>query len=312
MESENITSTNATSWPKFTLFNDNIAPLMTSLSLLCFLVNVTIISLFFIDPLHSLRRPSGYLVASLNAGAMFTSISSIIMTLPGLNTTAFLSVNVFFAIFAVAATASFNFIFILSYERYLLVTAPIKYKTVATVGRVRILAVLVWLCSAIIGVFSYKSFHIHGFLWLHLPFGFAFIILVVIDIKTFIEIKKMDSNIGSITETGSQKASLNQAIKNRIDMHTKFARVVVLLLLNFIFFACPLFAFHIMNTINKGCDGCLFTSMVDDGTIYAITILLFIFNDINTALFYLILIPKYRMSFVAIFKKSNTTPNVSS
>ena len=288
------------------LFNDTTtAALLTTLSLVCFLVNATIISLFLVDPLRSLRRPSGYLVASLNAGAILTSASSVIASLPGLRNMTIISVNVCFAIYSVAATASFTFIFIMSYERYVLVTAPIKYKRVVTVGRVQILAVSVWVCSVVIGVSLFTSLSSAGFLWLSIPFAALYIILFCIDVKTFIEIKKINSSIGGITESEFQRSSLNQAMKNRIDMQTKFARVVVLLLVNFLFFASPIFVFHIMSTLNHNCSFCLFqhTTMLK---IYEATIVMFIFHDINTALFYLILIPKYRISLVAIFKKCNT------
>ncbi|CAB4026022.1 adenosine receptor A2a-like [Paramuricea clavata] len=287
----------------FSLFNNSTAPLLTTLSLVCFLVNITIISLFFIDPLHSLRRPSGYLVASLNVGAILTSTSSILITLPGIDSTIVLSVNVFFAVTSVAATASFSFIFILSYERYVLVTAPIKYKRVVTVRLVQILAASIWIWSGIIGVFMLKMFATTDHQWLSLPFGILFIILVTIDIKTFIEIKKLNSNITSITETGPERSAVSQAIKKRNNMHSRFALVVVLLLLNFIFLACPMFVYDALSTFNKKCEFCLFTSNIADATMYAATMILFICHDINTALFYLILIPKYRLSFVAMFRK---------
>ena len=300
-------SSNATySLLHFALFNDTTtAALLTTLGLVCFLVNVTIISLFLIDPLRSLRRPSGYLVASLNAGAILTSVSSVIASLPGLRHRTVIPVNVCFAIYSVAATASFTFIFIMSYERYVLVTAPIKYKRVVSVGRVQILAVSVWVCSVVIGVSLFKSLSSAGFLWLSIPFAVLYVILFCIDVKTFIEIKKINSSIGGITDSEFQRSPLNQAMKNRIDMQTKFARVVVLLLVNFLFLASPIFVFHTMSKLNHNCAFCLFehaTTM----NIYEATIVMFIFHDINTALFYLILIPKYRMSLVAIFKKCNT------
>lgn len=289
-----------------TLLSDSTAHLLVGLSLICFFVNITIILLFLVDPMHSLRRPSGYLVASLNLGAMLTSISSIIVSLPGLKDMSFFSVDVFFAIFAVAATASYTFIFILSYERYLLVSAPIKYKRITTITRVQILAVCVWIWAGAIGVFMFKMFTNRSYLWLSIPFGIGLMLMVGIDIKTFIVIKKINSSISNVTEE-PQRTSVNQAIKNRIDMQSKFARVVVLLLLNFIFLASPIFVFHTMITLNQGCDECLFSSSeYKDGKFYAAAIIMFIFHDINTALFYIILIPKYRMSLVAIFRKWKT------
>ena len=303
---ENITSSSNGSQWSFLLFSDRAtAGLLATLGSVCFLVNVTIISLFLIDPLQSLRRPSGYLVASLNAGAILTSVSSVIVSLPGLINVSVLSVQLLFAIYSVASTASIGFIFILSYERYVLVTAPIKYKRVVTVGRVQILAITVWVGSAAIGTFLYLIASNAGFLWLSIPFAAIYIVLFGIDIKTFIEIRKMNSSIGGITEEDNQRSSLNQAMKNRIDMQTKFARVVVLLLVNFLFFASPVFLFHVLSVLNSNCGYCVFDSDTAK-KIYEATIVMFIFHDTNTALFYLILIPKYRMSLIAIIKKCKT------
>ena len=294
----------------FRLFNENTEPLLAFLSVVCFLVNLTIIALFLIDPLHSLRRPSGYLVAGLNAGAVLTSVSSLILSVQNAKNTIFLSVNVFFVIFSVAATASFVFIYILSCERYALVTSPIKYKRVVTVRLAVYVTISVWIFSAFIGVFVYKLSLSENYIWLSLPFAVAFALLIVVDIKTFVEIKKVNSTIDGMTGNGSERSSASQAIKNRIDMQSKFARVVVLLLLNFIFLACPLFLVHSLFAVNKSCDFCLFSYTKED-KFYAAGIILFIFHDIHTALFYLILIPKYRLSFVAVLKKcGNAMPDM--
>ena len=295
---------------EFNLINETTGPLLTCLSLVCLLVNVTIISLFLIDPLRSLRRPSGYLVASLNVGALLTSISTLALALNGLQKTNVVSMKVIFTIFVITITASFFFIFILSYERYVLITAPIKYKTIATVRRAQILALFTWICTAAVGVLMSELFFLSGNFWSSVPGGIAFLILVAIDIKTFMEIKKKSSSIDGMTEEGQQRPSLSEAMKSRIDLQRKFARVVVLLLVNFTVFASPMFVSNYIIQFNKKCKSCLFTKMCDEETIYAASIAMFLCHDINAALFYLILIPKYRMSFLAIFRKCNTVAEV--
>ena len=292
---------------QFNLFNDTTRPLMTCLSLVCLLVNTTIISLFLIDPLHSLRRPSGYLVASLNVGALLTSTSTLILALTGLR-----NMNAIFTIFVVTIMASFCFIFILSFERYVLITAPIKYKTMVTVRRAQILALLMWMFTAGAGVLMYKLFLAKRNFWSSIPAGIALLILVGIDVKTFLAIKKMNSSIEGITEEGKQRSPVSEAMKNRIDMQRKFARVVVLLLVNFIVLASPLFVFNYIVQFNRQCEFCLFANVHGEKTFYAAFIAMFLCHDINTALSYLILIPKYRMSFVAIFRKCHTAPEVFS
>ena len=288
---------------EFVLFNATTARLMITLCLISFLINVTIISLFLIDPLNSLRRPSGYLVANLNVVALLTGFSSL---LTAIRSTADMTLHVFFTIFSVAATASLSFIFVLSCERYVLVTAPIKYRQMVTLRRVQIVAGAVWIWSGAIGVPLYWIITQYatnaGYLWINLPFGISLVILIAIDVKTFAEIRKINSTIREVTESETGRNS--QAIKNRVNMQSKFALVVVLLLLNFIFFVCPLLVFQMytVNTFNHNCEHCLFKKISDD-KYYATCIVLFIFHDINTALFYIVLIPKYRMSFIAICKK---------
>lgn len=302
-----MATNNTTANPQFNLFNDTTRPLLTCLSLVCLLVNTTIISLFLIDPLHSLRRPSGYLVASLNAGALLTSISTLVLALTGHR-----KMSEIFTILVVAIVASFCFIFILSFERYILITAPIKYKTIVTVQRAQIIALLTWMFAVGAGVLMYKLFFGNRNFWSGIPAGIALLILVGIDVKTFVAIKKMNSSIESMTEEGQQRSSVSEAMKNRIDMQRKFARVVVLLLVNFTVLAAPLFVFNYVVQFNRKCESCLFTKMHDEETFYATSIALFLCHDINTALFYLILIPKYRMSFVGMFRKCNTPPEVFS
>lgn len=292
---------------EFNLINETTGPLLTCLSLVCLLVNMTIISLFLIDPLRSLRRPSGYLVASLNVGALLTSISTLALALTGLQKTHAVPLNALFTIFVITITASLCFIFILSYERYVLITAPIKYKTIATVRRAQILALFTWICSAGIGVLMYKLFVLNGNLWSSVPGGIALLILVAIDIKTFMEINRQSSSIDGMTEEGQQRPSLSEAMKSRIDLQRKFARVVVLLLVNFIVFASPMYVSNYVVQFNRK-----FTKMRDEETVYAASIAMFLCHDINAALFYLILIPKYRMSFLAIFRKCNTVAEVFS
>ena len=84
----------------------------------------------------------------------------------------------------------------------------------------------------------------------------------------------------------------------RLDMEKKFIQTVVLLLLNFILLGCPLFAFESMIRLNISCEGCLFPADVHD-ELYCVALFLFLSHDINGALFYLLLIPKYRQSFLA-------------
>ena len=192
----------------------------------------------------------------------------------------------------------------------MLITAPIKYKTMVTVRRAQILALFTWMCAAGAGVLIFKLFFANEDFWSGIPAGIALLILAGIDVKTFLAIKKMNSSIESITEEGKQRSSVSEAMKNRIDMQKKFARVVVLLLVNFTVLASPLFVFHYILQFNKQCESCLFANVHGQETFYAASIAMFLCHDINTALFYLILIPKYRMSFVAIFRKCRTAPEV--
>ena len=266
----------------------------------CWVVNITVLITIFVDRLHCLRKTWGYFVANLCLASILSATSVVLIGVQYISKVKhefygnFLYVNL-----TSSATSSFCFMFILSVERLLFISMPFRYKRFMSTFRARVITLCTWIFSIFNGflVFWILKHQSSIYKWLLVPLGLSFSSVIIIDIQTFVEIRRRSVFLRNMTENNN---CVQQAKQARLRMEKKFAQVVIFLMLNFMFFACQMFVIDSLIRFDISCNGCIFHGRLHD-KLYCMSLFLYVFHDINSAMFYLVLIPKYRLSFIAMW-----------
>ena len=300
------TSSNSTkpSYP-FELLNNTTLPIFVIFAVIVWLVNITLLVTIFVDPLHCLKRMSGRFVAGISLSSIIMATAVILFTLQVKDSLYSL------AVIAVMMTSNASitfFILILSTERFALTTEPMRYKVFMTDTRAKMITILTFVLSVCFAIAMFwlwrKQSHIYKYCYTVHIVLVSFIIFT--NGLTFYKLKTSNRALNRMPNSVIQ-----QARNSRFRIEKRFAQVVFLLLVNFILFACPVFVVDALVRHNTSCNGCLFSSEVRIDRLYFVTMLLVQFHAINNALFYLVLIPKYRQSLKAIWKAASSYFNAN-
>lgn len=280
----------------FPLFNNTTLPLLIFFAFICCLVNTSLLVTIFVDRLHCLKKGSGWFVASMGVSSIIAAVSvtiSAMHLIPRRNVESPLSLTY------ISQLVMLTFIIIVSIERCALTITPISYKVFMTEAKTKLITVMAWLVSVGLGSLQYWVFYEHTktYTYSSLPYVALTLLVAVVDGATFYKLKQSSNALRRMTDTSSQRAA-----KARIRLEKRFTYVVSLLLVNFVLFACPIYAWGHLVRLNLSCRGCLFTAELPVSTILLVLLLLLQFHSSNVALLYLVLVPKYRQSFKANLK----------
>ncbi len=286
----------------FTLFNTTTIPIFIVLAFFSWMVNITMLITIFLDRLHCLKKMSGWFVASISAVSIILATSIILLAMQFVPET---KVNnptyqyVLSFLLAAPITCTLSFLMVISLERLFLISKPLRYRIFMTESKVRRITVSLWVISIGVGVLQRWLFRNHREIYQRIMYlGIAPIIfLILVNAMVFYKLKTMKKALTSITDSTIQQSS-----QARLKTEKRFSLVVLLLLVNFVLFACPFYVGDILIQTNSLCGGCIVAGTLPVGKIYFTTLLLLQFHATNNVLFYLILIPKYRQSFIVTWK----------
>ena len=285
----------------FSLFNKTTLPIFIIFAVICWLVNISLLITIFDDRLNCLKKSSGWFVASIGVSSIISATAVILLSMQFVSDIKIKSPEYEEAsvtLIAATVTCTLCFIVILSVERLVLTTKPLRYKIFMTQTKAKSISVLTWLLSTVIGVvLLWLSRNRSGiYMYVTLPLPGVVLFIIAIDVFTFYKLMTSTNALTRISES-----VIGRRNSARFRMEKRFAEVVLLLLVNFVLFACPMFVIDGLVRLDSSCK-CVLVSKVPIETLYFVALLLQQFHATNSALFYLVLIPKYRQSLNATWK----------
>jgi hypothetical protein len=285
----------------FSLFTQTTFPVFIVFAMVCWLVNISLLTTIFVDRLHCLKRTSGWFVASIGVSSIISATAVSLFAsqfVPELKVKDPTYLEGLLTLIAITTVCTSCFIIILSVERLVLTIKPMRYKVFMTQTRAKRISVLTWLLSATTGVsllWVHRS-HPEIYKYFNLPLAGIVFFIVIVDVVTFYKLMTSTNALARISDSVIERRNTSA----RFRMEKRFAQVVLLLLVNFVLFACPLFVIDGFIRLDVSCKGCIFDGNVSIGMLYFVSLLLQQLHATNSALFYLVLIPKYRQSWKAV------------
>lgn len=286
----------------FSIFNASTMPVFIVFAILSWMVNINLVITIFIDRLHCLKKASGWFVANLSIASTISATTAIIFATQFVSDIRIKNEHFWTAIrmlMGTTGTCEGFSILAISLERLFLVCRPIRYKIFMTQEKAKGISIVTW----------FIAIGINGlFVWFNKDYPTVYrycrlltiaivLFIIVINGMTFFNLKKMNKGLDRITDN-----VVHTALLARLKVERTFSRVVLMLLFSYVFFASPILVVHTLIKEDQSCAGCLFAGKVPFGTLYFVSLILAQFHALNIALLYLVLIPKYRQSFIADWK----------
>ena len=278
-------------------------PLFLIIYLLPCLLNGVLVVTILKDPLKCLRSCSSYLV--FNLGLLgFLPLLALIIHILTLSVYKELHLCEFIYCFGFYNTVFA--VLILTTDRYYLVCKPLLYSVIITKTRVLYFAILVWIVSGILAVGVFPCVHnVIGIVVATkifvstLPPIFLCLIMVIIilNIKTWQTIARHDKRLSSLGQ--HNRNTSNIAEKKRLENERRFSKVVLVLLLNLMFFVLPQVLIIVIKGVNFLCELCV--AGFRDSNVSLLQFYFFPLYFISTPVLYIAFIPKYRKSCRSLF-----------
>ena len=269
-------------------------PLFLTIYLLPCPLNGVLVVTIFKDPLKCLRSCSSYLVFNLGLLGFLPLLTLIIHVLT-LSVYKELNLSEFVYCFAFFNTAFA--VLMLTTDRYFLVCKPLLYTTIVTKTRALYFAILCWILSGIFAAsilpYVYNVIDVvlatKIFVLTLLPISCSLVIVIMIlNIKTWQTVARHDNR------------ALSPGRQNGITLNERrFSKVVLLLLLNLVFFVLPLILMTVIRSVNIWCELCIGGFNNFDDNLFRLYY--FPFFYITTPVLYITFIPKYRKSCHSLF-----------
>ena len=259
------------------------------------------------DPLKCLRSCSSYLV--FNFGLLgFLPFLALIIHILTLSVYKELHVCEFIYCFGFYNTVFA--VLILTTDRYYLVCKPLLYSVIITKTRVLHFAILSWIVSGILAVAVFPCvYNVIGivlatkiFVFTSPPiFSCLIIVIMILNIKTWQTIVRHDNRFSSLGQPqgNASNNSQNRAEKSRLENERRFSKVVLVLLLNLVFFVLPQVLIIVIRCVNFLCELCV--TGFRDSNVNLLQFYFFPLYFITTPVLYIAFIPKYRKSCRSLF-----------
>lgn len=129
-------------------------------------------------------------------------------------------------------------------------------------------------------------------------------VIIVFDIKTWLKIQQLQTEVFTLGNLSTDPSSnCYNAEQKRLQMESRFAKVVILLLVNLVVFILPQVVIVGMRQANNWCNLCVRKVLPEANLFHSYIFPLFY---ISTPILYVTLIPKYRKSLTALFTCCHT------
>ena len=305
--SENIPRNLSSPALEYITWNNILNPLFLIIHLLPNVENGILLATILRDPLKCFRSSSSYLVINLGLLGFLPLLTLIlnIITLSGNK-----DQHLWLCGFVFGLCNTMLAVLMLTMDRYVLACKPLLYSTIITKRRVFYCVIFSWILSGILVAITvlqlYEFFKgkvlIKMFVFALFPiFCFLVIVITILNIKTWQTVARHESQVQSFGRQNS-KTSRNlkyRAEKKRLENERRFAKVVLLLLINMVLFMEPPLLIVGMKSVNVWCDFC-FTD-INHPNVSLLQMYFFPLFYITTPVLYILFIPKYRKSCRRLF-----------
>ena len=284
-------------------------PLFILIHLSSAATNLILLITMLKDPLKCFRSVSSYLLFNLILNGFVPLVSYCLYIVTIMANTAYLGVwTLVFAFFNTILSVLLS-----SVDRYILVSRPILYSVIVTKFRVICTLTISWILCLVLtfGITTrVKNFLSEIAFFVFVPFMLLMVFVVIlVDIKTWKSISKAQTELRTLgsehnsASRNTKESSSYRAEQKRIQTEKRFAKVVVLLLLNVVLFIFPQMLVVASRVVHVWCNLCMKEFRHKQASIFQVYYFpLFYFT---TPLLYLVVIPKYRKSLsvlVSCFK----------
>ena len=285
-------------------------PLFLTIYLLPCPLNGVVVVTIFKDPLKCLRSCSSYLVFNLGLLGFLPLLTLIIHVL---TLSVHKELNLCEFVYCFAFLNTVFAVLMLTTDRYFLVCKPLHYTTIVTKTRALYCAIFSWILSGIFAaaVFSYVH-NVVGvvlatkiYVFTLLPiFCFLMIVILTLNIKTWQTVACRGNCVASLNRQNGNmaKKSQNRADKKTLENERRFSKVVLLLLLNLVFFVLPQVLLIVIRCVNIWCESCI--TEFGSSKVSLLQFYLFPLFYITTPVLYIAFIPKYRKSCGSLFLRA--------
>ena len=156
----------------------------------------------------------------------------------------------------------------LTTDHYFLACKPLLYPVIVTKTRVLYFTILSWILSGILAASVFLHlYHVIDivlaakiFVFTLLPvFSFLVFVIMILNIRTWRTVARHGNRVSSLGRQNGNRAknSQSRADKKRLENQSRFAKVILLLLLNLGFFVLPQVLMIVINCVNIWCELCV-------------------------------------------------------
>ena len=266
------------------------------------LTNFVLFTTMLKDPLNCFRSMSSYLLFNLLLSGFSPMVTYCLCIITLVANTEYLAV--WSSVFAFHHTILA--VLLLSIDRYILVSRPLVYSVIITRSRCFYAIVLSWiLCMALTYFVAVRLIHIATKVFVFALISFILLmvlVVIVVDVITWRSILNAQSELRRFgNETRLDRTSTNfRAEHRRLQTEKRFAKVVIILLLNVIFFIFPQSVVVAGRALCALCKSCVNCSMLQKA--HSFQLYFFPLFYLTTPVLYLVGIPKYRKSLALLFR----------
>ncbi len=305
--SENIPRNFSSPAPEYITWNNMLNPLFLIIHLLPSVENGILLATILKDPLKCFRSSSSYLVFYLGLLGFSPLLTLIlhILTLSGNKDQPLWVCGFVFGFYNTILT-----VLMLTMDRYVLACKPLMYLTIITKRRVFYCVTFSWIFSgSLAAITALHLYHfiaakvmINMFVLIIFPiFCFLLIVITILNIKTRQTVARHRSHLQSF---GQQNRNSSKNLKYRAEIkrlknERRFAKVVLLLLVNMVLFMVPPVSIIGMKMVNVLCNFCFME--IEHPNVSLLQMYFFPLFYITTPVLYIVFIPKYRKSCQRLF-----------
>lgn len=205
------------------------------------------------DPCKSLRTPFNLFllnisVADLVVGVGVLPLSIVYHTMEGLGSFSVALIKILHLLFFISCSASVVGIAVLSLDRYICVTSPLKYRSRLTSSRVKKISLVVWLISTVgPSAYLYIDFIIYTFVFANSTILFTLIVLVFVHHMISCSLRSQRKLLHSLTDSDKMKIRL-------IKRDEKVTKTFLVFLCSFVVLTLPPLCFSYLLNFSTTCS----------------------------------------------------------
>lgn len=205
------------------------------------------------DPCKSLRTPFNLFllnisVADLVVGVGVLPLSIVYHTMEGLGSFSVALIKILHLLFFISCSASVVGIAVLSLDRYICVTSPLKYRSRLTSSRVKKISLVVWLISTVgPSAYLYIDFIIYTFVFANSTILFTLIVLVFVHHMISCSLRSQRKLLHSLTDSDKMKIRL-------IKRDEKVTKTFLVFLCSFVVLTLPPLCFSYVLNFSTTCS----------------------------------------------------------